>query len=129
MNKKIGAAIAVLGLMTASVSYAAPQDYRFELVGTPTAAGGKSTVQLRLVHLPDQKPVTGAVIFETKADMGPDGMPTMAAPAKLLSETTPGIYRIEVTPDMAGNWAISVAAKVQGEAGTVRGSVTAKLVK
>ena len=61
--------------------------------------------------------------------MGPDGMPTMVAPAKLLSETTPGIYRIEVTPDMAGNWAISVAAKVQGEAGTVRGSVTAKLVK
>ena len=129
MNKQIGVALAALGIMTAFASYAAPPDYRFELVGTPTATGGKSTVQLRLVHLPDQKPVIGAVVFETKADMGPDGMPTMAAPAKLLPETTPGIYRIEVAPDMAGNWAISVAAKVQGEAETVRGSVTAKLVK
>ena len=129
MNKQLYAATAALGIMTASSLYAAPQDYRFELVDTPTAAGGKSTVQLRLVHLPDLKPVAGAVIFETKADMGPDGMPTMAASAKLLPETTPGIYRVEVAPDMAGNWAISVAAKVQGEAETVRGSVTTKLVK
>ena len=129
MNKQLCAAIAVLGIMTASVSYAAAKDYRFELVGTPTATGGKSTVQVRLVHLPDQKPVTGAVIFETKADMGPEGMPTMTAPAKLLPETTPGIYRVEIQPDMAGNWGISLAAKVQSEAETVRGSVTAKLAK
>ena len=53
----------------------------------------------------------------------------MTAPAKLLPETTPGIYRVEIQPDMAGNWGISLAAKVQSEAETVRGSVTAKLVK
>ena len=121
--------IAAAGIIAASTVHAAPQDYRFEMIGTPAASGGKSIVLLRLVHVPDKKPVTGAVVFESKADMGPDGMQTMTAPARVLPETTPGVYRVEVQPDMAGNYAISVAAKVQGETETVRGSVTAKLTK
>jgi YtkA-like len=129
MTRQLCAAIAALGIVAAPLVYAAPQDYRFELSGVPTAAAGKSIVQLRLVHVPDKKPVTGAVVFEVKADMGPDGMPTMAAPAKALPETTPGVYRVAVQPDMAGNYAITVAAKVQGETETVRGSVTARLKK
>ena len=129
MNKQLCAAIAALGIIAAPALYAAPKDYRFEMIGTPAAANGKSVVQLRLVHVPDKKPVTGAVVFESKADMGPDGMPTMTAPANVLPETTPGVYRVEVQPDMAGNYAISVAAKVQGEPETVRGSVTVKLTK
>jgi hypothetical protein len=129
MNKQICAAIAALGIVMGPTSHAAPSDYRFELASPPTASGGKSIVTLRLVHMPDKKPVAGAVVFEAKADMGPDGMPTMAAAAKILPEATPGSYRIEVQPDMAGNYAISVAAKIQGEAETVRGSVTTKLTK
>ena len=129
MNKQLCAAIAALGIVMGPASHAAPSDYRFELASPPTASGGKSIVTLRLVHMPDKKPVTGAVVFEAKADMGPDGMPTMAAAAKILPEATPGSYRIEVQPDMAGNYAISVAAKVQGETETVRGSVTTKLTK
>ena len=129
MNKQLCAAIAALGIIAAPALYAAPKYYRFEMIGTPAAANGKSVVQLRLVHVPDKKPVTGAVVFESKADMGPDGMPTMTAPANVLPETTPGVYRVEVQPDMAGNYAISVAAKVQGEPETVRGSVTVKLTK
>ena len=129
MNKPFCAAIAVLGIVAASAPRAAPQDYRFELAGAPVAEGGKSIVQLRLVHMPDQKPVSGAIVFETKADMGPEGMPAMTAPAKVLPEASPGVYRVEVQPDMAGSWAITVAARVQGETETVRGSVTAKLTK
>ena len=129
MHKQLCAAIAALGIVMGPASHAAPSDYRFELASPPTESGGKSIVTLRLLHMPDKKPVTGAVVFEAKADMGPDGMPTMAATAKTLPETTPGLYRIEVQPDMAGNYAISVAAKVQGETETVRGTVTAKLAK
>ena len=113
MNKQLCALIAALGIIAAPALHAAPRDYRFEMIGTPAAANGKSIVQLRLVHVPDKKPVTGAVVFETRADMGPDGMPTMMAPAKVLPEITPGVYRIEVQPDMAGNHAITVAARVQ----------------
>ena len=118
------------GLSGLSPAQAAPQDYRFELAGKPEpAGGGKEVVPVRLVHAPDNKPVTDAVVFESKADMGPAGMPTMTAPIKPLPATQPGIYKFEVEPGMAGAWAITLAAKVQGEAGTVRGSVTTDLTK
>lgn len=129
MNRLLLAALAASGILAPVPSIAAPQDYRFELVGPPTAVNGKSIVELRLVHVPDKKPVTGAVVFETKADMGPAGMPTMTAPTKMLPEAPPGVYRVEVQPDMAGGWAITIAAKVQGESETVRGSVTVNLTK
>lgn len=122
--------LAVLSGIAPSTTLAAPQDYRFELVGKPQPArGGKSVVQVRLIRLPDGKPVADAVVFEAKADMGPAGMPTMTAPTKALPSKQAGIYQVEVEPGMAGPWAINLAAKVQGEAETVRGSVTAELAK
>jgi hypothetical protein len=124
------AALACVLALTAVQVQAKPADYRFELAGKPQPApGGKSIVPVRLVHLPDTKPVTDAVVFETKADMGPMGMPTMMAPIKAVSPAQGGVYRFEVEPGMAGAWAITLAAKVQGEAETIRGSVTADLVK
>ena len=123
------AGLALAPIVTAP-AHAAPQDYRFELAGKPQSAGsGKEVVPVRLVHVPDNKPVTDAVVFESKADMGPVGMPTMTAPIKPLPPTQPGVYRFEVEPAMTGRWAITLAAKVQGEAETVRGSVTAELAK
>jgi YtkA-like protein len=131
-----GAALLGIGLAAGSgwaglpPAQAAPQDYRFELAGKPQPAGsGKEVVPVRLVHVPDNKPVTDAVVFESKADMSPAGMPTMTAPIKPLPTIQPGVYRFELEPGMAGAWAITLAAKVQGEAGTVRGSVTTDLAK
>lgn len=72
--------------------------------------------------------MTDAVIFESKADMGPSGMATMPAPVKALPPKD-GIYSLEVVPGMAGTWALHLAAKVQGEPETVRGTVNAELVK
>lgn len=123
----VGLAVA-LGIAPSAV-FAAAQDYRFELVGKPQAAhGGKSVVQVRLVHVPDGKPVTDAVVFEAKADMGPANMAAMTAPVRALPPQN-GLYRFEVEPGMAGPWALNLAAKVQGEAETVRGSVVAELAK
>jgi hypothetical protein len=34
------------------------------------------------------------------------------------------MYRFAIETGMAGNWALNLGAKVQGEAGTVRGAVT-----
>ena len=103
-------------------------DYRFELVGKPQLSGQKDIVQVRLVHATDGKPVSDAVIFESTADMGPAGMPTMTAPVKALPAKG-GIYSFEVDPGGAGTWALHLAAKVQGETETVRGTVNADLVK
>ena len=104
--------------------------YRFELAEPPKSGGaGKSIVAVKLLH--NGKPVPGAIIIQSRADMSPMGMATMTAPIKPLGETPPGVYRFEISngpvwkkPD---NWAISLSAKVQGVMQTVTGSVTVKL--
>lgn len=120
----------VLGAALPSPVLAATQDYRFELAGKPQPApGGKSIIPVRLVHVADGKPVTDAVLFESRADMAPMGMPTMTAPIKAMPPAKGGVYRLEVEPGMAGTWALTLAAKVQGEAETVRGTLNAELAK
>ena len=122
---------AVIGVyLVASVSVAiisaraAPADYRFELVQAQPAGPGKTTVTVSLVHVPDNKPVAGAVLFESKTDMGPDGMAEMTGKVAPLASDKPGIYRFQIETGMAGKWALNLGAKVQGEPGTVRGNVT-----
>ena len=102
---------------------AAPNDYRFELVQAQPAGPGKTAVSVRLVHVPDNKPVAGAVLFETKTDMGPGGMAEMTGKVSPLPSDQPGIYRFQIETGMAGKWALNLGAKVQGEAGTVRGNL------
>ncbi|MEI9986961.1 MAG: FixH family protein [Aliidongia sp.] len=124
-----GATAFAFGFVYATLpSFAAATDYRFELVGMPQLSGQKDIVQVRLVHASDGKPITDAVIFESKADMGPMGMAAMAAPVTALPAKD-GIYSFEVDPGMAGTWALHLAAKVQGEPETVRGTVNANLVQ
>ena len=115
--------------LQAGPAQAAASDYRFEVTQVQPAGAGKNNVTLRLVHTPDKKPVSDAVIFQVSADMGPDGMPTMKAPAKAIPSSQPGLYTIEVEPGMAGNWALQIAAKVQGETETVRALLPVKLGK
>ena len=128
-TRRASLALALILAATPSGLVAAPQDYRFELAGTPQpASGGKSLVSVRLVRTKDGKPVTDAVVFEAKADMGPANMAAMTAPVRPMPAKD-GLYRFEVEPSMAGLWALNLAAKVQGEAETVRGSVVADLAK
>jgi hypothetical protein len=104
--------------------------YRYELAGPVKSSAGKSIVPVRLVH--NGKPISGAIIIQSRADMGPMGMASMNAPIKALGEKPPGTYLFEIAngpvwkkPD---NWALSFSAKVQGVAETVKGSMTVKLV-
>ena len=109
--------------MLASGAGAAPTDYRFELAQAQPAGPGKTDLSIRLLHLPDNKTVAGAVLFETKADMTPAGMADMTGKVTPLPSDQPGLYRFQVETGMAGNWQLRLGAKVQGEAGTVRGTV------
>jgi hypothetical protein len=109
---------------------AATPDYRFALAGPPKAAGaGKSIVSIKLVH--SGKLVTGAIIIQSRADMGPEGMAMMAAPLKPLPASVPGIYSFEVQNgsvwNKPGKFALTLTAKVHGEPQTVRGSVIVQL--
>src|SRR5437588_449791 len=118
-----GAAI-FAGLILAGYALAAPADYRFELVQAQPAGPGKTNVTVRLVHVPNNKPVAGAVLFDTKSDMGPAGMAEMPGKVSALPSDKPGLYRFQIETGMAGKWALNIGAKVQGEADTMRGTVT-----
>jgi hypothetical protein len=120
----IGAAIFATSTLAASYGLAASNDYRFELVQAQPAGAGKTAVTVRLVHVPDSKPVAGAVLFETRSDMGPSGMGEMPGKVSPLPADKPGLYRFQIETGMAGKWALNLGAKVQGEADTVRGTVT-----
>ena len=119
----IGAVLVMASALPAAHSRAAPNDYRFELVQAQPAGSGKTAVTVRLVHVPDNKPVAGAVLFESKTDMGPGGMAEMTGKVTPLPSDQPGIYRFQIETGMAGKWALNLGAKVQGEAGTVRGKL------
>ena len=130
MNRHVIVGVALALALASGTAIAGANDYRFEPAAKPQKAqDGKSLVAVRLVHLPDKKPIPDAVIIQTRADMGPAGMGEMTAPVKAMGEAAPGVYRFEVQPGMAGTWALTLAAKVQGEPETVRGSVTVDLAQ
>jgi Cu(I)/Ag(I) efflux system membrane fusion protein len=115
----------------APMAMATTAGYRFELAGPVGSNAGKSIVPVRIIHKTDNKPVIGAIIIQSRADMGPAGMAAMNAPIKALPATAPGVYPFEIQNGPVwpkpGQWALTFAAKVQGEAATVHGTVTVEL--
>jgi hypothetical protein len=120
-----GAALASLVTMLplASPAFAAAKDYRFELVETKPSGKNLTDVAVKLTHIADGKPVPGAVIFQTKVDMGPSGMGEMTGKVTPQKADPAGLYHFRTETGMAGTWALSLSAKVQGEPDTVRGTV------
>ena len=101
---------------------AAITDYEFQLVEADMKPG-PADIAVRLIDKRTGQPVPGAVIFAMRADMQPDCMETMTSGIEAVTSATPGIYRFRVEFTMEGNWRLSLAAKVQGEAGTLQGSL------
>ena len=113
--------------MTGSVTLvrADVKDYEFQLVDK-SVKKGDAIISVRLVHKPDGKPVPNAVIFATRLDMAPDGMETMKTTIEPMPSTEPGIYKFKAEVTMEGGWQLSLAAKVQGEIGTVENKLVIK---
>ena len=109
--------IAVIG--AAGNARADVKDYEFKLAEPTVAVGKDKVVTVQLVNKKTGKPVPDAVIFATRLDMAPDGMPEMAT--KIVREPggEPGSYRFKAAFGMEGRWQLSLGAKVQGETGTV----------
>lgn len=115
---------ALVTSLPASNASAAASDYRFEMVNARPAGPGKTDVTLRLVRVRDGRAVPDAVAFQTRADMAPMGMPTMTGNVTPQAGSQPGTYRFLVDTGMTGGWALTLSAVVQGEAETVRSTVT-----
>jgi len=126
MNDRAKTALAgalVLLATTTGTASAAPQDYRFEAVKSTVPASGTATVAVRLVHLPDGRPVSGAILFQPRMEMPMDGMAPMTTSVKAAPPAGDGTYPFVADLAMAGPWLLTVAAKVQGEPATLSGSV------
>lgn len=114
---------AVAPLLLPAPAHAAASDYRFEIVKADPAGKNLTDVTVRLLHKPDGKPVPGAIIFQTKVDMGPSGMGEMTGKVTPQPADPTGLYRFRTETGMGGSWVLTLSAKVQGEAETVRGTV------
>lgn len=117
-----GAALAV-ALTLNVAAFAGANDYVFEPVKADVKKGDDVIVSVRLKHKATGKPVSDAVITQSRIDMSPDGMGEMASSITAMPSNEPGIYSFKTDLSMEGRWLLSVAAKVQGEAETVVGKI------
>jgi hypothetical protein len=119
----LGAAALLAATILAAPTVAGPDDYVFEPVKAEIKSSNVATVAVRLVHKPSGKPVSDAAIVQTRIDMSPDGMASMASAIAPLPSPGPGVYAFKAPLTMAGRWLLTVSAKVQGEPDTVIGKV------
>jgi hypothetical protein len=119
---------ALLVAVLAGPAAADTKNYEFQLVQHELKLG-EALVAVRLVETRSGANVPEAVIFAKRIDMAPDDMPMMDSPIEQVPSNEPGVYRFKTTLTMAGGWQLSLAAKVQGEEGTVESKLILKAVK
>ena len=127
--RAVSAALAGLvaaGSLTLGHATAGIKDYRFELVDKAVKVGPDVGIAVRLVDSRTGKPVPDAVIFATRLDMAPDAMADMTTKIASIPGSADGVYRFKAKVPMAGNWRLSLGAKVQGETGTVNDELVIK---
>jgi uncharacterized GH25 family protein len=130
INRSVLAGLALASAFTSvSLADAAPSDYEFKLVKSEIQKNDAAIIAVKLIDKRSGKPVENAVISATRIDMQPDGMEMMTTPAKAMPTTEAGVYSFKTNLSMEGNWRFSIAAKVQGEEGTVENKLVFKVVQ
>ena len=127
IGRAVVAALIGIGIAASPPARADVKDYEFQLLEKEMKQG-EAVLAVRLVKKSTGQPVPEAVIFATRLDMEPDGMPTMTTPLEPLRSSEPGVYRFKTNLTMEGGWRLSLAAKVQGEVGTVQNRLLLKAV-
>jgi hypothetical protein len=123
--RSILAAAAFLAAISLSgTAFPGANDYVFEPVKAEVKKGDDVVVSVRLKHKATGKPVSDAVIVQSRIDMSPDAMGEMASPLTAVPSNEPGVYSFKTDLSMQGRWLLSIAAKVQGEPETVVGKIT-----
>src|ERR671919_660928 len=100
----IAAAVATIAVAFTNPAAAGANDYAFEPVSVEVKKGDGAVVAVRLKNKATGKAVTDAVIVQTRIDMAPDGMPTMASPLTPMPGSEPGVYAFKTDLSMAGRW-------------------------
>ena len=122
MRCKMAMASVAMALL-AGPALADPKDYRFEPVSDQIAVSPTAPVAVKLIHLPDGKPVAGAIIFQSRLEMPMKNMAPMATKITAQPGDGAGIYPFTADVSMAGPWVLVLAAKVQGETANITASI------
>lgn len=122
------AAFAAVVAGCANAFQTSSESYRFEPVGSPVRTQqGDTQLRVRLVHLPDNRSVTDAEILDQQLGMWMSGYKAatfmMTAPVGPAEPEGNGIYRLHARLPMAGEWRLTLTARVPNEASPVRGTV------
>lgn len=112
-------AAALTMAMATMPAWADVKDYEFQLMSKEVKKG-EAVIAVKLVHKPSGRAIPDAVIIAKRIDMGPDGMGEMGAKLDPMPGGESGVYQFKTSLDMAGRWALTLGAKVQGETGTVQ---------
>lgn len=124
----IQGALALVALFGAITTAAAGQDadakaaYHFTAQPMAVKAGAPTTFTVQIMS-PDRSPVTGAKVSATRVDMGPNGMAEMTGKVVAAGSADPSRYAFSTTLSMPGRWAVSIEAKIPGQAAPIRGQV------
>jgi len=128
-RKLIAAAMFATIMSLANVAaFAGASDYEFQLAQSEVKKGDGAIVAVRLVDKRSGATVPEALIVAKRIEMGGGGMATMTAPLAQLPSTEPGIYRFKADLSMEGDWQLLLAAKVQGEIGTIESKLMLKVL-
>jgi hypothetical protein len=104
-------------------AWADPKDYVFVPVADHLQPSATAPIAVRLVHLPTKTPVTNAIIIQSRLEMPMAGMAPMAGKVSAQAPDGKGLYPFVADLSMEGPWNLKLIAKVQGEPGTVTGTV------
>ena len=96
---------------------------RWEAVSAEVMAGQNVRLTLRLVDANSNAITSPITVTSTRIDMGPDGMATMQAPLRLVPPPEPGTLAFDTDLAMAGRWALTITATVEGYPEPVTGTV------
>jgi len=118
--------LAVMGLTGSA--FGGANDYAFEPVQAEIKASNVATIGVRLVRKQNGKPVTHAVMVQTRLIMLHEGSTEMASAIASLPSPKPGVYAFRAPMMMAGGWTLSLAAKVRGEPEMVTGTIRLHVV-
>jgi YtkA-like len=88
--RRIFAAALLAAISLSGSAFAGANDYVFEPVKAEVKKGDDVVISVRLKHKATGKPVTDAVIVQTRIDMSPDAMGEMASPLTAVPSNEPG---------------------------------------
>ena len=91
-----------------------PAGLSWQLLTANVPANTTTQIRVKLVDGVGNPVARSITILSSRIDMGPDNMPTMTAPVRIVVSKEPGVVVIETYLYALGRWALSLSVKVDG---------------